>query len=1003
MRRACLVLVVVLVAAAPAGATPQATPPASPQAPAAPAPTAALTAQPGGGMYGQPVTAIHFDVEGRLDTSPALLSFVDVAVGKPLSPQDVRSSMDGLVRRGRFEDVTPVATRVPGGVEITFRLVPRHPINALDITGDTGLDARALKNQIEQRYGGVPTGESPEAVEQTAEQLLNDAGYLNASVSSSLVLQHDPDSARLVLDVDAGPLARIGKTAVEGSSPFTADQVIARTGTRPGEAFRRRQIETSISAVEDDLRLRGFYQAQASLESTPTAGGVDLVVSIETGPRVELRVEPKGTLPGRVDDLIPIKRERSADQDLLEDSKARIEDALRREGYADAKAAFSSSLESDGTRLVITCTIDRGPRYFVDRVDLPAGLSLPEATVRDLLHVDRGDVFDEPSLVAGLSRVIDEYRRRGFYRAAATPDRQIVAGRGDANERWVVVRPNIEEGPRGVIHALTIAFTGDHQMTAADLGAVMTSRVGQPYVELDAAGDRDRLRAFYLNRGFRTAIVDIPPPTFSDDGQDVTLDVTVREGPQLLIGAVTVVGNERVSTNAIREEMGLAAGQPLGDAALAQARERVTQMAVFRRVSVTWDELPQQPGRAQVIVNVVEAPATTLGWGGGLEVGRELRTAESGLEDHLEVSPRGFFEIGRQNLGGRNRSVNFFSRVAVNPRSAPDDPTRDGRGLSFSEYRVSGTYRERHAFRSDTDILIGVTAEQGRRTTFNFARQGANADIVRQLSPTVSISGRYEMNVTRLFDERIPPEDQLDIDRLFPQVRLSILSSGITWDRRDTPLSPTRGTFMTADIETAARAIASEVGYVKTFFQASAFHALNAKTVLAMRAEVGMARGFERTVAVVDADGQPVRDADGNPVFETVSDVPASQRFFAGGGTTVRGFQTDRLGVPEVLNADGLSLGGNGVVILNAELRRVVGTVLNRNFAVVGFLDGGNVFAHASDIDLDRIRRSVGGGVRWDSPLGPLRFDVGFKLNRLDISTTPERGWEYHLSIGEAF
>ena len=143
MRRACLVLVVVLVAAAPAGARAQAAPPAPPQAPAAP-----LTAQPGGDMYGQPVTAIHFDIEGRIDTSPALLSFVDVAVGKPLTPEDVRSSMDGLVRRGRFEDVTPVATRVPGGVEITFRLVPRHPINALDITGSTGLEANALKNQI---------------------------------------------------------------------------------------------------------------------------------------------------------------------------------------------------------------------------------------------------------------------------------------------------------------------------------------------------------------------------------------------------------------------------------------------------------------------------------------------------------------------------------------------------------------------------------------------------------------------------------------------------------------------------------------------------------------------------------------------------------------------------------------------------------------------------------------------------------------------------------------
>jgi outer membrane translocation and assembly module TamA len=134
-----------------------------------------------------------------------------------------------------------------------------------------------------------------------------------------------------------------------------------------------------------------------------------------------------------------------------------------------------------------------------------------------------------------------------------------------------------------------------------------------------------------------------------------------------------------------------------------------------------------------------------------------------------------------------------------------------------------------------------------------------------------------------------------------------------------------------------------------------------------------------------------------------VADLPASQRFFAGGGTTVRGFQLDRLAVPEILNSDGLSNGGNAVVVLNAELRSRVATLFGRSLAVVGFLDSGNVFARVADLDLGRLRGTAGFGMRYDSPLGPLRLDFGFKMTRLTFASGRERGWELHLSIGEAF
>jgi outer membrane translocation and assembly module TamA len=143
--------------------------------------------------------------------------------------------------------------------------------------------------------------------------------------------------------------------------------------------------------------------------------------------------------------------------------------------------------------------------------------------------------------------------------------------------------------------------------------------------------------------------------------------------------------------------------------------------------------------------------------------------------------------------------------------------------------------------------------------------------------------------------------------------------------------------------------------------------------------------------------------SDGTLIEDQIEDLPASQRFFAGGSTTVRGFQLDRLGVAEIIDLSGLSRGGNGIVVVNVELRRRLTRLLGRDFGVVGFLDGGNVFRRAADVNLSRLRGAAGFGVRYDSPLGPLRLDFGFKLGSRTINGNPERGWEYHLSIGEAF
>mgnify|MGYP003704834505 CR=1 FL=1 len=133
------------------------------------------------------------------------------------------------------------------------------------------------------------------------------------------------------------------------------------------------------------------------------------------------------------------------------------------------------------------------------------------------------------------------------------------------------------------------------------------------------------------------------------------------------------------------------------------------------------------------------------------------------------------------------------------------------------------------------------------------------------------------------------------------------------------------------------------------------------------------------------------------PVTARVEDVHVSQRFFAGGSTSVRGWELDRLGAPDVLDANGLSNGGNGLVVLNGEAR--VG--LTRDIGLTAFVDSGNVFSRVSAIDLGQLRWSAGAGVRYRSPIGPLRLDVAWKLGTL--RSTDGKRWAFFITIGEAF
>jgi outer membrane protein assembly factor BamA len=952
-------------------------------------------------LLGKTVTDVRIEVEGQPSTVAALRQVVTVTDGQPLRAQDIRATMRALASLEAFdaERTEVVAETTAGGVAIIFRLWPRHPLNRIEVAGATGLPPEVLQQRVVDQFGRIlPIGLTQERVRATVERVLRDEGYLRAVVTKTEPVQtHEEHRATLVVTVDAGPRAVISKTTVLGRSPFAESAILERTATRPGLPFREADVRERLATIREDLGNLGYYAAEARVAEKEVADdGSSIAVTffVNAGPKVEIRWDRTADAPpGDLDSLVPVRQEGSIDIDLLDQGKQNLEDTLKREGYWKAEVSHSTAKEGD--LLVITYRIVRGRKFLIERAELPTSPQLPPALIEKLLDIRHGEVLDNSKVMQGVQRVLDEYHRRGYYRAGARPQYDELADRETPTTAWVVIHPQIVEGPLGTITGLQFKFdTATHAPEDA-LRALMRLRVGAPYVDRERLFDEEALRRFYDARGHTTARVEIAPPPVNG-GADVALTIAIAEGPRAVVGNILVFGRTKVQESSILEELTFKVGDPLSRYSLDESERALADRGIFRRARITAE--PTLPGEslARVIVQVEESPATTIGYGGGLEVGTYTRTGPAEnpvVENHIETSPRGFFQITRRNLGGRNRLLSFFSRLSLKPAREVG-----GARFGFAEYRIAGTFQETRAFRSETDILLSISSEQGVQTSFNFIRRGFSAEALRHLSTSVSVTGRYGLDFTRRFDEAINPDQLPETDRLFPQVRLSTLSAGVQWDRRNNPITASSGFLVTAEVENALRAIGSEVGYIKAFAQIARYGRItdDGRLVVAGRVQLGAARGFERVVESVGPEG--------DPFVETIEDLPASQRFYAGGGTTVRGFQLDRLGVPEIIDpASGLSRGGNGLVIMNGEVRAHVGSVLGRPLAAVGFFDIGNVFAKAGDISFSKLSGTPGFGVRYDSPLGPIRFDIGFQHSRFVYGTPRGRGWEFHLSIGEAF
>jgi outer membrane protein insertion porin family len=460
-------------------------------------------------------------------------------------------------------------------------------------------------------------------------------------------------------------------------------------------------------------------------------------------------------------------------------------------------------------------------------------------------------------------------------------------------------------------------------------------RAGLPYRVRDVAASREILVSAWRRSGFLDAAVD-PEIVFSEDQTAVSVRFAVTPGPRTIVENIVLAGLRDTREATVSRELALHRGEPFSFERVLESQRRLLGLGIFERVNVS--ELdPERERRRDVVVRVQEAPRTTVSWGIGYSE-----------QDRL----RGSVEVTRRNISGLGRSASVFARG------------------SFRGSRFLLNLREPRLFGRPLDSFLTAFWEEEDRITFDYNRKGGVVQAGRRVRPHTALLFRYLYQDTNVFNIEVPPEE---IDRQYRTYTVSGPAASVVWDTRDDPLEPHRGAFLGADLQLSASVLGG-TSFMKGFFQASSVRPLRPDLLFVVSARVGLSATF--------GDSPPL--------------LPLPERFFAGGDYGPRGFPVDGVG-PKVVNPSGevFPTGGNALLLAGAELRYN----FTRSFQLATFLDVGNVYPEVRDLALSALRSSAGLGLRYRTPIGPIRLDWGYVLDRRP-GEAPSR---FHLTIGYAF
>ena len=932
-------------------------------------------------LEGRPVTTIRIvDQSGNvLDEN---VTGLPLQLNQPFTLAAERESLRQLYRRGRYADIVAQVTNAPEGLQVDFVVRLNFFINAVRVNGLHEPPSDSVAVSAMRLALGEPFRESDmSAALDRLKSALEDEGLYQAKITYHLVPHPQTQQMDVIVDVVPGARASVGAINLINQSPFTEVEIRDRLKLKPKTKVTSETLERSVENTRKWLIARGYLGARVSVVRgayEPDTNRVALQASVFAQLKIRVQVLGAKISDSTLRSLLPIYEEGAVDEDLLQEGRRNLRDYLQRQGYFDAEVDYTTAEDpaegQQGSTEVIAYRAELGSRHRLVGVAFSGNHYFRDDLLRERIRVKSAAFaspgrFSSGQLASDVASLTELYQSNGFGQVRVSSD-LMDNYRGHTGDLFVAFR--IQEGLQTRIARLTLE--GNHALSSDEISGVIGSTAGQPYSDLNVASDRDNVLALYYDQGFpnaqfRATVDNLPPQ--GGEGPRVNLTYQIEEGQQIRVAQVLVGGYEHTHPRVIVREIQLHSGGPLSESAVVETQRRLYNLGVFSRVAIA----PQNPEGSEttktIDLLVDEARRYTIGYGLGLEAQR-LGTATNGpVAQPLNFSPRVTAEFTKLNLTGRADSLSFKARAS----------TLQGRALL--------TYASSSHFLLPTLSfqLTGTYVKARDVQTFTSTREEGSAQLTDRRSIITTLLYRYVYRRVQATDLQVAPEE---IPLFNQPTQVSFFS--FTWvrDRRDSAADPARGSFNTFDIDLASTAIGSAASFVRATYQNSTYTHLGSRFVFARSTRIGIEEPFAgSTGAAIPLVQQPV--------------IPLPERFFAGGGTTLRGFGLNQAGPRDPVT--GFPVGGLGMLIFNQQLQFPMRLPLIGSRAGGGFFyDAGNVYSDFSHIslrsapplpmlnpaqacltnctnELNYFSHTVGFEIRYHTPVGPVSIDLAYQLN----------------------
>jgi len=935
-----------------------------------------------------------------------------VETGKPLNRTQLAASLRALYKTGDYANLRAETTPVEGGVRLDFVAEENLYFNQVILKGLVEPPSEASAAAAMQiQLGDVYRKEKLNAAIERLQEILKEEGLYQAKVRTEVQANGATHQIDVIVFVTPGVRARVSAVQLTNNTEYLDVQILSRLKLKPGTSITNARIQKGTARIRKFLAKQGHLSGRAAVrrgEYDAAKNSVPLTVDVAEGPRVKLEVQGAKFSGGDLRRLLPIYQEGAVDADLLEEGRKNLRERLERQGYFDATVDYDTQTKEvkekgkngwQGTEELITYKVARGDRHKLTGIEITGNKYFGSELLRGRLTVYQGALgsrgkFSQRLVESDRASMEALYRANGFLdvKVDANVQDNVAQKIGDLFVRFVV-----NEGIQTRVAALSIE--GNKAFSDEELQGVVGSLPGQPYSESNVGSDRANILALYYNEGYpeaqlRAVVEEVDAKKdgaaaaqaneekngkkkITTEFKEVKVVYHIEEGPQTRVRNVLVSGYVHTRPGVIRRQIQVKPNAPLRQGEVVDTQRRLYNLGVFNRVTVA----PQNPMGSNpdkdVVALVEEAKRYTLAYGGGFEVQRLASTSDP-TGGAVQAAPRGILEISKLNLTGRADTLSLKLRGS----------TLQGRALLG--YSSPNTFASQN-FSFQATAYFEKTRDIN---TFNETRYEGSVQLTQQASPRTTILYRYSFRKILVQDLKIPQEEI----PLFQQPTL-VSQFGISWvrDTRDNPADASKGTLNSADFGVADTYFGSSGSFTRFLYQNSSYYPIKRRFSFARSLRLGILNPYRDTVSLTFP---PPTGTNLPPV------IPLPERFFAGGGTSLRGFALNQAGPRDT--GSGFPVGGQAMLVLNQEFRFPMrlpyfGTSLGGAF----FYDGGNVYSRASRIsfrsslpkptfdtsatpqcltncsnELNYFAHTIGLGLRYATPVGPIRIDLGYQINR---------------------